>query len=241
VYVFSQQTHIRYRNELNFSGIFQHTDNKLQYRELDNRNNVLHIILLDKNKSLAYNDNSSVIIGKNSSDTITRKKIPVKIFDKKKKMVKKIEYIIDSPSDMSLIQVNKFEKWQKIDEKYLKNRYETDDNTKSFLSTAYKDSVITFPEYKITFDLTGNKKEINGYTCKEAIIGLYEDEKYTVWFTDEFDYSWCFDDLFSIVPGTVIQASLKDKTVFELLDISTIKYDDIIFSEEQLNVISELF
>jgi GLPGLI family protein len=93
----------------------------------------------------------------------------------------------------------------------------------------------------MSFSLTGNEKAINGYACKEAVIELYDNEAYNVWFTDEFDYSWSFDNFLSIVPGTVIQASLDDKVVFELLGIYVPNDEDIIFSEEQISLIMNLF
>ncbi len=202
-----------------------------------------NILVFDNNKSIVYNDNSRFIIKDSISNQIIRETGNIDIFRKRNKSYKGFRYTYYYQQD-SLNLRHTFRQpsdWQKVNRRYLKKRYDFSDESKeqsnAMISSFEPD--YEFPVYKMQLKITGEQKKIKGFLCNKAILEVYEDDVYQIWFTKEIDYSWSFNNYFSLVPGTVILAKKDDKTVLEFLEITDINFSETIFDEEKITGILE--
>lgn len=212
------------------------------YRKIEAGENIFNIIILDKNKSFSYSGTPSYTV----KLPVNEENIQggtVKFFNARKNAFKECKYTIST--DSVYFNCGKDQDWRKVNKKYLKAEYEYIDEDKQvteFINSLGYDLPETgFPVYDLSLKITGKKDNINGFNCKEAILQLYDNEAYTVWFTDEMDYSWCFDNFFSAFPGTVITAKSGDETLFELLEIVDTDFSNIPFTKEQIDSLIEFY
>ncbi|MDD2634001.1 MAG: hypothetical protein PHW82_00715 [Bacteroidales bacterium] len=108
-------------------------------------------------------------------------------------------------------------------------------NEKDFIET-YKFNDI-FPEWEapeITY--TEETKEINAYSCKNVTV-VNGQQTYNVWYTEEINYNWCFNDYRVLIPGTVVLIEHKGKVRFELLQIEILDFEKLPVRKE---IIEEL-
>lgn len=80
-----------------------------------------------------------------------------------------------------------------------------------------KDSLWTWQPAQITF--TDSIKTIGNYNCKNAIV-IEGKTVYNIWYTEQFDYSWCFFDYRFLIPGTVVKSERNGETDFVLEEIT---------------------
>ncbi len=197
-----------------------------------------NILVFDNNKSIVYNDNSRII--KDSiSNQIIRETGDIDIFRKRNKSYKGYRYTYYNQQDS--LNLRQKRDWQKVNKRYIKKEYDFSDKSNerktAFISSFDLD--IEIPVYKMQLKITGEQKNIKGFLCKEAILEVYEDYVYQIWFTKEIDYGWSFNNYFSLIPGTVILAKKDDKTVLEFLEITDIDFSETIFDEEKITGILE--
>jgi hypothetical protein len=80
-----------------------------------------------------------------------------------------------------------------------------------------KDSLWVWQPPQITF--TDSIKTIGDYQCKNAIVTDYQ-TIYNIWYTEQFDYSWCFFDYRFLIPGTVVMSERNGEVDFVLEEIT---------------------
>ncbi len=86
-------------------------------------------------------------------------------------------------------------------------------------------------------EYTNKTQTIKGYKCKNAVVTNYE-RVYEVWFTDEIDYNWGFEDYRFLIPGTVIYIEYKDKPYLEFVSIEELNYEKIPINKK---IVKEVF
>jgi hypothetical protein len=199
-----------------------------------------NILVFDNNKSIAYNDNSRIIIKDSISNQIIRKVGDIDIFKKRNKSYRKYGYTYYYQQD-SLYSFLKCGDWKKVNRRYIKKKYDFYDKSREVsAATLYAiQPDYEIPVYKMQLKITGEQKNIKGFLCEETILEVYEDKVYQIWFTKEIDYSWSFNNYFSLIPGTVIIAKKDDKTVLEFKEITDVDFSETIFGKEKIKEILE--
>ncbi len=224
--LFSQIKHLIFSDSISPDFYVNIEGNEITYKK-NSANKLYHVLVMDKNKSIAYYDKFD-----NSSKTnsITDK---IKIFNKRKHSVKYVEYVYNE--DKVDFKINNKIPSKKIDDKFLRETYEFSEFEKQFFKNKYPDYKI--PEYVMSFEKINKTKNINGFNCKQGKITLYDNRVYEVWYCEDFNYNWSFDNFVSIIPGTVIQVSENDKVVFKLEYIGETDFNKIIFTKSQLKML----
>ncbi len=96
-----------------------------------------------------------------------------------------------------------------------------------FIHEAFKSKLDSLPKWKAPeLTYTELNKEINGYSCKNVIV-VNGQREYNVWYTEEINFNWCFDDYRFLIPGTVVLIEKDSKTTFELLSVKPLDYNNL--------------
>jgi len=77
-----------------------------------------------------------------------------------------------------------------------------------------KPNPATGETYSISYG--SETKIISGFDCKQLTL-IYGNDSINVWYTEAIAYNWLFDNIFSLVPGTVIKAYNSKTTLLELI------------------------
>jgi len=223
--MFAQTKHLKYY-EKNIFYSDLNEENRKDNIEYGREKGFTNILLLDKNTSIVYKDN--INLNKQSFY-----KENVKLFSRKKHAFKQFFYKIEK--DSVYFSDKKSQPYIKVDNAYLNKLYNLNESNK-IVAEVIKELKPDWeiPVYNLFLEITGKEEIINGFLCKEALLQIYEDDKSIVWYTEEFDYSWSFDNCYSILPGTVIRVIEKDEIIFDLKEIKNNDLSEILFTKEQI-------
>lgn len=233
--IFSQNKHLIYSSTLDNTLIADksHSNVRLNLEE-----NIFHLLIINNKNSITYYERPELQII-DSLGNIILEEGEVKLFNKPKHEFTTSNYIQNFKKDTFYLNFTP-KTWIKIDNSHLKSKYDNVEKEIKYLQTTNQD--ISFnkdlhSEYIMKFTTGLNTKEINGFLCKEGVLNVTDIESYHVWFTEEINYNWCFDDFRAIIPGTIVQLTKNEtkETVFELKKIKELDYSDIKFTKQQIS------
>ena len=110
----------------------------------------------------------------------------------------------------------------------------------SYINEIYKsksDSISAWKALEIKYNT--QTQTINNYLCKNATV-LKGKWTYNVWYTEEINFNWCFNDYRFLIPGTVVLIEKDDKIIFELLSIKPLDYDNLPVRKEIIESLVKL-
>jgi hypothetical protein len=204
--LFSQYTALKYK--WNFPDFVMHKDSQ----------NIVHTELVKAEQDFyiyVYKDKRALSFVESNLEKKTQTK-SVDLYDRKKS-----EFIglyvrkSDKTGDIYITRWRKKD-WCKIDPMHPPY---IDEFMEESITEAMKkkDSLWTWQPPQIAF--TDSIKTIGEYKCKNAIVTEGK-TVYNVWYTEQFDYSWCFSDYRFLIPGTVIYSERNGEIDFVLEEIT---------------------
>jgi len=181
-----------------------------------------HILIFKDKKAIMFRQDS--ILG--SIDSVPKTLSDYKflsLYDRKSSSVKYISARYNEKNDRVYTNEQEFRIWQKItpdkkpdltgtEEEWIKSLYKQFDSIPKWEAPIYQysDSV----------------KTIHGFSCKNVNVRNGQRE-YNVWFTEEINYNWCFDDYCYLIPGTVIYIEYDNKPYLEFVSLEDLDYDQL--------------
>lgn len=221
--LFCQDKHLVYSGEIytvSYKGSTKESPEAIYRHE----KGIHNILIFDDNKSMFYRESNTYDNPTNDSTIKSSiKNYQITLSDKKKK-ASKIILITYDKSDRSVnIDKNSDKKWTKI--KPTKEKKQTKEDKAFFgLLESQHGIKTTFSAPEIVY--TPKAQKINGYDCKNAIV-TDNSRIYTVWYTEEMNYNWCFEDYRYLIPGTVIKIEYNNETYLEFVRIEDLDYSKI--------------
>lgn len=182
-----------------------------------------NILIFNDKKAIFYRDTRTYMaFGKDSIGKNNYLQYDLNLFDKKKKSVKNIwlTYILET--DSIKIDKNSNKKWTKITPNKKPKLTEKTIAWLAYLESQGINTEFTPPE----IIYTDETMQIGDYICKKALVTEGQ-RKYNVWFTEEIQYNWCFDDFKYLIPGTVILIEYEGKPFLEFVSIEELDYDKL--------------
>lgn len=216
----SQDKHITYLGDVFYIDLASaaHKDSTVKhYKEKDNH----HILVFEDKKAILFRKEIDYT-RRDSMIFNNYKRYYPTLFDKKKEASRHLSLLHNYSTGDIFANNRHSPEWKKItpleDPELFKQE-------KNYIVSYYKDSLdISFhpPEIKHT----GNTKTIKGYLCKNAIV-VKGKRTYDVWYTEEIDYHWCFDDYNYLLLGTPIMIYYEGEPYLEFVSIEDIDYNKI--------------
>jgi hypothetical protein len=204
--LFSQYTVLRYK--WNFPDFVMHKDSQ----------NIVHTELVKAERDFyiyVYKDKRALSFVESNLEKIMQTK-SVDLYDRKKSEF--IGLYARKSEKTGEIYITRWRKqdWCKIDP--MKRTY-IDEFMEESIAEAMKkkDSLWTWQPPQITF--TDSIKTIGNYSCRNAIVTEGK-TIYNIWYTEQFDYSWCFFDYRFLIPGTVVLRERNGEVDFVLEEIT---------------------
>jgi GLPGLI family protein len=221
LYTFAQNKHITYIGEI-YTVSMKQAAGKNSKSNYSVEKGYHHILVFKDKKAISLRrdtimTNNDSILGNMSRSNF------LSLFDKNQNATKTTTAYYNKKADKVFFSDYKPDVWRKIAPD---KRVEIIDAfQQDIISTMVAKGMDTsFMPPKIEY--TDKVKTIKGYNCKNAIV---TDNKkvYYVWFTEEINYNWCFDDYRFLIPGTVIYIEYDSKPYLEFVSIEDLDYNKI--------------
>ncbi|HOZ30471.1 MAG TPA: hypothetical protein PLL66_06100 [Bacteroidales bacterium] len=232
VSVLAQDKHITYTGDIysvSLKGAAGETPNAIYKLE----KGIHNILVFDDKKAVFYSEPQS----EPTKDSISSNKYcfyDFNLFDKKKKSSKNIKITYITETDSIKKDKNSDEKWIKMKPDKKPKLTEETIAMQAYLESQGINTEFTPPEIIYTDDI----KQIGDYHCKKAMVTEGQ-RKYTVWFTEEIKYNWCFDDFRYLIPGTVILIEYEEKPYLEFVSIEELNYDKLSIDKKIIDWVLE--
>jgi GLPGLI family protein len=232
-----QNKHLIYSGEI-FTVSYRGTSKESPEAIYRHEKGTHNILIFDDNKSLFYREANAY--EKTEKDSSLQQKLETYQFvlaDRHKKSSKIVLATYDTTNDSVYFDSSSDKKWRKI--KPMKEPKLTQDEKafKSFLESEHK---LNTGFIAPVINYNDNTRIINGYNCKNAIV-IDNSRTYSVWFTEEMQYNWCFDDYRFLIPGTVILIEYEGNPYFEFLRIENLDYSKIAVKEKITDSIMKIW
>jgi GLPGLI family protein len=228
----AQNKHITFIGDIYYVSMKGH-EGKTPDAIYKNEKGVHNLIIINDKKAVFYKDKRSV--AEYNNDSLNEYKYlfyDVELFDKKKKSSRNLNITYFVESDSVKIDKTSDKKWDKITPDKKPKLSEKTIAWYEYLESQGISTEFIPPEIVYSEET----KQINGFNCKKAFVALGQ-RKYTVWFSEDIKYNWCFQDFRYLIPGTVILMEYDEKPYLEFVSIEDLDYNNLSLNKKILDVV----
>jgi len=228
----AQNKHIKYIGDIYYVSMKGH-EGKTPDAIYKCEKGVHNLIIFNEKKAIFYKDKRST--AEFANDSLNEYKYlfyDVELFDKKKKSNKSINITYYVESDSVKIDKTSDKKWTKITPDKKPKLTEKTIAWYEYLESQGIDTEFIPPE----IIYTDETRQIKAYNCKKA-FATEGQRKYTVWFTEDIKYNWCFEDFRYLIPGTVILVEYDNQPYLEFVSIEDLDYNKLSLNKKSLDVV----
>ena len=132
----------------------------------------------------------------------------------------KMLHVVDGKEEIYVADVN-MPKFNKISKKSIVESYMLDSALvalfkKFAVENNYSDTVSLDEPVIMKFTPNIGTERIGDYDCIVGMMQVSESYSWKIWYTGSMNYNWVFNDVFWLVPGTVVRAEDSGNLVYEL-------------------------
>lgn len=226
LHTFAQNKHITYIGEV-FSVSFYNDSVKKTHSYYQVEKGYHDILVFNDKKAITFQQDTILTHKDSIWENMSRYNY-LSLFDKKQSSTKSIHAYYNKKAEKVFISDYKPDVWKKIAPD---KRSEIIDAFQQDIMNAMAAKGMDTSFIPPEIEYKDKTKTIKGYNCKNAIV--YDNKKvYDVWFTEEINYNWCFEDYRFLIPGTVIYIEYDNKPYLEFVSIEDLDYDKIPLKEK---------